>query len=263
MSFAMILVRVLCYYLAICLFLYLIQGKLIFFPQALSVAGEERYREWQVEFTSLDTKLHGWFFKGKSEDAKKLLIYFGGNAEEVSGSFGEFQVNLDCSLLFVNYRGYGKSEGSPSQDELFADALFLYDRMVNEYGFNREDIVLLGRSLGSGVATFLASKRTVAGLILVTPFDSVLSIASSKYFIFPIKLLLRHPFLSSEFAKQIDDPLLEIVATKDEIIPNAHSKMLFDAWQGDKKYVEIKGANHQNISTYPNYWAEIRKFIFS
>ena len=264
MTFIMILTRIFFYYFIICILLYFIQGKLIFFPQPLSAAQYESYKELEVSFQREDDiSLHGWFLKGQGEGAKKLIIYFGGNAEEVSGSFAEFRDNLDSSLLVINYRGFGKSKGSPSQEALFADGLFIYDEIKKKHGFSEENIILFGRSLGSGVATFVASKRKVGKVILVTPFDSVLNIARKKYFIFPVKLLLNHPFPSVVFAANIAYPLLEIVATEDEVIPNAHSKSLFEAWKGEKKYIEIEGANHQNVSNFRNYWTEIRDFISS
>lgn len=243
--------------------LYLIQSKLIFFPQPLIQSQVERYKDLELTFQRENVKLHGWFLKGEKEYPNKLIIYFGGNAEEVSGSFTELQNNTACSLLVMNYRGFGKSEGTPSQDSLFADSLYIFDQVVEENGFSKENIILFGRSLGSGIATYLASKRQVGRVILVTPFDSILSIARKRYFLLPVKLLLKHPFPSSEFAANINHPLLEIIATHDEVIPLTHSQALFDSWKGAKRIVEIQGANHQNISGFNNYWAEINDFISS
>ena len=103
------------------------------------------------------------------------IIYYGGNAEEVSQNLHDLKKFGDYSMLFVNYRGYGKSEGWPGQDVLFSDALFIFDHITNNYNIEPSNIFLMGRSLGSAVAVHVGSKRSVKGMILVTPFDQMLT----------------------------------------------------------------------------------------
>ena len=218
-------------------------------------------RPFEKAFTHENIKLHGWFMERVQEKCRKLIIYFGGNAEEVSYSFTEYQKHTSCSLLFVNYRSYGKSEGKPSQDALFLDGLYLFDEILRQTNRSPKDVILVGRSLGSGVASYVASKRKIGGVILITPYDSLKNVASKRYFMFPLSILLKHPFNSVSYAEKITAPLLAIIAAGDTVIPPPHSKSLYNAWKGSKKSFMIEGANHQNVSNFDAYWDEINAFI--
>ena len=123
-------------------------------------------------------------------------------------------------------------------------------------------IVAMGRSLGSGVAVHLAAHRELAGVILVSPYDSVRALAQSIYPWLPVGLLLKHPFDSMSRAGSLAAPLLCLVAENDNVIPPAHSRRLFDAWGGgDKRWLEVRGAGHDDISGDLRYWDEIASFL--
>jgi pimeloyl-ACP methyl ester carboxylesterase len=240
---------------------YLLQEKLIFYPQkGVSSSFQERYAADQIRLDRGALALHGWLIR-KNDPPRSLLVYYGGNAEEVSLNLGELDRLPVDALLLMNYRGYGLSQGRPSETLLVADAIWVLDTMVARLGLAPEQVILMGRSLGTGVAVQVAAQRPVASLILVTPFDSLVSVARKHYPFLPAGLLLRHRFDSIGLAPQRSQPALFLVAEADEIIPNAASLRLSQAWGGEVTQVTIAGAGHNDIHQSPRYWEAIREFV--
>jgi pimeloyl-ACP methyl ester carboxylesterase len=244
--------------------IYLFQERLIFFPQPLTQDPLQAYPGAALEEVSLVTndqvKLRGWLVHATATRAPApLLIYFGGNAEEVSWLASTAGKYAGWSLLIVNYRGYGGSEGKPGEAALFSDALQIYDYAVGRARDGR--VAVMGRSLGSGVAVHLAAQRPVAGAILVSPYDSVESVAEGVYPFLPIHLMLRHRFDSLSHAPQIKAPLLCLVASDDRVIPRPHSERLYAAWGGRKQWREIRPAEHDSLADAPQYWQAIADFL--
>lgn len=222
----------------------------------------QNYPDSEVQLTTPDhVKLHGWFVKNKGVSKSPLLIYFGGNAEEVTGWLWDKDNFPDWSLLTVNYRSAGLSEGQPSEANLCKDALFLYDTFSAKEEVDKTKIVVFGRSLGTGVAVYLASQRPLQGVILVSPFDSVRSVAQARYFFVPVSLLLKHPFDSLALAPSIKVPMLAVLATEDTTISLAHSKRLIEAWGGKTSLKVITGVGHNDIQEGEGYWETIREFL--
>jgi len=244
--------------------LYFLQERLIFFPQPLSQDPVQANPGAAIEEVSLVTadqvQLHGWLVKATTAQAPApLLIYFGGNAEEVSWLASTAERYAGWSLLLFNYRGYGRSEGKPGEAELFADALQIYDYAASRVQGGR--VAVMGRSLGSGAAVYLAARRPVAGVILVSPYDSVESVAKGIYPYLPIGLMLKHRFDSLSRAPQIKAPLLCLVASDDRVIPQPHSERLYAAWGGRKEWREIRPAAHDSIADAREYWQAIASFL--
>ncbi len=250
-------------YVAILILMYFFQERLIFFTQPISNPYVNRFAEHEITFEHNGVKLHGWFVRKNVTAEAPLIVYYGGNAEEVSGNLLDLKSYPDSALLFMNYRGYGKSKGRPSEKNLVSDALHILDEIVRKEGIDLQHVVLLGRSLGSGVATQVAHQRDVGGVILVTPFDSLANVAKSHYPVFPVKLLIRHPFKSVNFAETITIPALNMMGTADRIIPNRHSQALAEAWKGEMESVIIRQADHNNIQLFPQYWESINSFLDS
>ena len=163
------------------------------------------------------------------------------------------------SWLLTDYRGYGASEGSPSEKNLVSDALVWHRYAVHELKAGK--IFAFGRSLGSGVATALAAARPLAGVILAAPFDSLLAVAQRHYPFLPVKWLLRHRFDSLARAPRIAAPLLCLVAARDEVIPPAHAERLYRAWGGPKEKIVLAGAAHNDLDAAPAFWSAIRRFV--
>ena len=247
-------------YLLICLGLYLFQDSLIFFPRKLSENSSDviKYKNYEITINSGDIRLHGWLLnKGR----EKLLIYYGGNGDQVSYDIPEMLKLEDYSVLLLNYRGYGLSEGRPGEKEIFSDALNVFDFITSELKLPPGNVTLLGRSLGSGVAVYVASKRSVARVILATPFDSIRNIAKSRFPIFPVGLILRHPFESIKYASDVACPAMIIMAGKDSTIPNGHSLNLANSWPGRCDIVKLDQADHNDINTYPEFWEAVKSYL--
>ncbi len=243
--------------------LYLAQDHLIFYPAPTPTQTITTYKRQQYTVKRDGLTLHGWFINGKDKISLKnpLLIYYGGNAEDVSTNLPEINNYPTSNLLFMNYRGYGQNQGKPSEENLSQDALYIFDQISKQHEINPQEIILLGRSLGTGVATFVASKRKVRAVILVTPFDSLLNIAKKQYPIFPVKLMLKHPFNSLALSPSIESPLLNLMAEHDTIIPKSHAEKLAAHWQGPVVSVTIKNAGHNDINSFKEYWQHMNHFI--
>lgn len=240
---------------------WLFQERMLFFPRPVESRLAPRADVEELVLTAADgVKLRGWLVKAATTRGP-LVIYFGGNAEEVSWLTGVAEEFAGWSLLLINYRGYGDSEGRPGEKELFADALVVYDYAAQRADVAPGRIVAMGRSLGSGVAVHLAAHRSVRGVILVSPYDSILEVARGHYPFLPVSLLLRHRFESLALAPQIEAPLLCLVATQDRVIPALHSRALFDAWRGARTWREIPLADHDSIAGEPEYWRSIAEFL--
>ncbi|MEW6689742.1 MAG: alpha/beta hydrolase [Pseudomonadota bacterium] len=202
-------------------------------------------------------KIHAWHLKASGP----LVLYFGGNAEEVSWMLEEVAVAPVASWLLVDYRGYGASEGSPSERALVADAIALYDHAAALPGADPGRIYAFGRSLGSGVAVALAAARPLAGLVLATPFDSLAAVAKRYYWYLPVDLMLKHRFDSIALAPKLKIPLLCLIAERDEVIPPVHGERLFEAWGGPKRKVLLQAASHNTSDAHPLFWLSIREFL--
>ena len=240
------------------LLMYFAQDSLIFFPQPLAeerrAAIAQRAAAESLFINAADgTRLHAWHVKGNP-----LILYFGGNAEEVSWMLDEAaQRTPGVGWLLVDYRGYGASGGSPSEKALTEDALRWYDQIAAQY----KTTYVFGRSLGSGVAVQLAAQRPIAGVILVSPFDSLVEVGKRHYPLLPVGWMLRHRFDSAAIAPKITAPLLCIVAAADQIVPAEHSKRLFDAWGGEKRWIALDGAGHNSTDGHADYWSSIVAFL--
>jgi uncharacterized protein len=245
------------------LLVYFAQDALIFHRQPL--AGERRaeiLRHPDVAALWLaaadGTRVHAWHL----QSGPRLVLYFGGNAEEVSWMLDPARARAPgVSWLLLDYRGYGLSAGAPSEKALVADALALYDHAAALPGVDANHIYAFGRSLGSGVAVALAAQRRLAGLILVTPYDSLAAVAKRYYWYLPVDWMLKHRFDSLALAPLQQTPLLCFIAGRDEVIPPEHAERLVAAWGGPKRRIELAGAAHDTADDAAQFWPAIRDFL--
>ena len=247
--------------------LYFAQDQLIFFrqpaPDASPHSADLAISEVRIA-THDGVSLRGWLARpaaAASSERLPLTIYFGGNAEEVSYMAASAGRLPGWSLLAVNYRGYGGNAGNPSERALFADALALYDWAAGRPEIDPTRIAAIGRSLGSGVAVYLAAERPLARLVLVTPYDSLRAVAQRHYPYLPVSFLLKHRFDSIGRAQRISTPLLVLAAQRDSIVPPAHARALFAQWRGPKTWREFAGAGHNDLDADPEYWKAIAAFL--
>ncbi len=254
--------------LLICMFLYFMQDKMIFFPQPLHQQTLSLIRDTYPEAVEKNLemqdgpKLHGWFVnESKPEEKPGLIFFFGGNAEEVSHMIERVRHYEGWATVLINYRGYGKSEGRPGEKKLNSDALEVYDHFSSRDDIDPEKIVIMGRSLGTGVATHLAYHRQNRGLILISPFTSILSLAQRMFPVLPVKWLLRHPFNSLEKAPHIRTPLFVILGSEDQIVAPKESEKLARHWAGPATVKVIEGEDHNTLSANPLFEEYVKKSL--
>ena len=247
--------------------LYFQQEQLLFYPVTINEGNRKAIKEryGHVEEVTVSTadqkKLHGWYQRSPGKGGKPLLIYFGGNAEDISFLPSAADRVAGWSLLVINYRGYGLSEGAPGQQEIFEDALWIHDEFARRDDVNADRIAVMGRSLGSGVAVHLAAHRPIRAAVLVTPYDSITRVAQEKFWYAPVALILKHPFDSLALAPNIDRPALFMVAGEDTLIPPEHARRLYDAWAGPKRWHLVEKENHDTIDFDGGYWPVIGEFL--
>jgi fermentation-respiration switch protein FrsA (DUF1100 family) len=251
------------------LVVYFLQDRLMFFPQPLSQARRALIAQQypavdEVILRAADgTRLHAW--RVRAGTGAPLVLYFGGNAEEVSGmleAIGDPQAGATpgVSWLLLDYRGYGASDGAPAEAALVADARLLFDHARALADGGAQPIFAFGRSLGSGVAVALAASRPLDGVVLVTPFDSAVAVAKRYYPYLPVDWMMKHRFDSIAHAPRLGIPLLCVIAERDEVIPPVHGERLFEAWAGPKRKLLLPGATHGD-GDGPVVWEEVRRFL--
>jgi uncharacterized protein len=236
-------------YAALCIVLFAMQRSMIYYPQPGAAESPD---------STLTIPVHGATLRVsvRAHAGRKALIYFGGNAEDVSLNLPDFSAAFpDRALFLLHYRGYGGSSGSPSEQAIQGDAMALFDQVGLQYS----DIAVIGRSLGSGVAVHLASLRPVSSLVLVTPYDSIQELAARQFPYFPIRWLLTDKFESWRYAPAIHSPTLLLAAANDEVIPRASTEQLYGAFSpGVASLTVIPEVGHNTISSSPLYLEGIR-----
>jgi cephalosporin-C deacetylase-like acetyl esterase len=252
-------------YVGLCVLLYFAQHGLIF-PAPQQAGKPVPPPGWVLETIPFKTHdglpLTGWLVR-PPEGKLPLLIYFGGNAEEVSWTAGFAERTPSHALLLVNYRGYGGHPGQVSEDALVADGIAVYDQAKALANIRSDRISIHGRSLGSGVAVGVAAARPVEKVVLTTPFDSLRAVAGNAYPFVPVSLLLRHPFDSVARAPRITAPVLMLVAERDQIMRPTQHEALAAAWKGRVRVQRFPTADHNDIPDTAGYWDTIAAFLNS
>jgi pimeloyl-ACP methyl ester carboxylesterase len=239
-------------YLAACLYLFTFQRDFIYFPPESAMLRPPVTSTLAVPGALLKVS-------ERPLPGSRAVIYLGGNAEDVSASLPLLERAFpDRALYLLHYRGYAGSTGTPTEDALVADALALFDRVAAIHG-NSGDIVLIGRSLGSGIAIQVASQRPVAKLVLVTPYDSLQDLAAEQFPLFPVRWLLQDKYESWRYAPRIKAPTVILAAGRDEIIPASSTQLLLSRFPpGVATMKVIDGADHNSISDSAAYPSLLR-----
>ena len=239
-----LVVIVVALYLALCVALFVFQRALIYFPQPAALATPETMLTLAVADAQVQVSV-------RPHNGPNALIYFGGNAEDVSRNLPEFsQAFPDHALYLLHYRGFGGSSGSPSEEAISQDAMTLFDKVYDTH----PHVAVVGRSLGSGVAARLASQRPASRLILITPYNSLEDLAVRQYPVFPVKWLLKDKFESWKYAEHISIPTLLLMAEDDEVIPRSSTETLYAHFaKGVASLKVIPGVGHNSISDSPDY----------
>lgn len=206
--------------------------------------------------------LRGWMVRNSTEARTPLVIYFGGSGSEASDMI-PFAKSLDgWSVALVNYRGFGLSEGTPTQSNVLADALFIYDTLTTRTDIDAGHVVAMGYSLGTGVAVYLADQRPVVGSILASPYDYWTLIGVKQTALYaPLEGIMKHYFDSISRAPGIQTPLLSLMGAEDEYIPPALSQKLVDFWGGKVTVFQYPGEDHGFLFHNNNSWKDIENFL--
>ena len=255
-----ILLILLASYLVLVLLIYLFQRKMLYFPSIEPT--ETAYEVLTLDSAELKIKV-----LVDNPELEQAVIYFGGNGENVYEGAKRMQSAFtDRAAYYVNYPGYGGSGGSPTESTIIQAAQDVYAHVKQRHPV----IAIVGRSLGTGVAVTLASENKVSGLILISPYDSIVELAFSHYPFFPTRWLLKDKFDSASLAAKISSKILIILAAEDKVIPPKHSKRFIEALkkgQSNEPFAErvrvqvYKDADHNNLHLDPGFMRQIREFL--
>ncbi len=243
--------------------LYFLQEKMLFHPTVLS-------QDFKFEFshpfeelyfnTDNNAVINALHFK--AENPKGVILYFHGNAGDLSrwGIITEFFVKKQYDVLVMDYRTFGKSTGKLSEAALYNDSEYCYNYLKEYYSEN--DITIYGRSLGTGIATYIASKNKPKQLILETPYHSITDVAKSKFPIFPVKYIVKYKLPSYQFITQVECPIFIFHGTNDEVIPYKSAQNLFNiAPMSQTTFTTIEGGHHGDLVSFETYHEQIKNIL--
>lgn len=240
-------------YAGVCALLYFKQRDMMYYPQFTRVDAAQT--DFSIERDG--AVLRGWVLNA---DKPKAIVYFGGNGESVQANREDFlRWFPGHSVYLVAYRGYGASDGQPDEKALFADALAVFDRARSEHP--GQAVAVVGRSLGSGVAAYVASQRPVDRLALITPFDSLADVAQSHYRWLPVRWLIKDRYDSVANLARYEGPLLVVRAGRDEVIPAANTARLVASLRKPPQVATLPEAGHNDLSEYPGYGQALSAFM--
>jgi fermentation-respiration switch protein FrsA (DUF1100 family) len=240
------------------------QDRLLYFPTRRLAAAPAAFglEADEVKVAAEDgVRLHGWWIRS---GGLRVLLFFHGNAGNIADRLDRARTivrRFGLDVLLVDYRGYGRSGGSPSEEGLYRDARAVY-RTAVEGGFRPERILLFGESLGSAVAIDLARRWPCAGVILETPFLSVPALAREHYPFVPA-WLVRSGFDNLAKIADVSAPKLLLVAEHDEVVPAAHGRRLYEQARGTRELFVIPGAHHNDTYVVGGepYWKAWERFL--
>lgn len=235
-------------YAGLCLFLFLFQSNLVYFPaKALYTNPERAGLKFEDVWLTADDgiRIHGWFVP--HGDPRGTLLFFHGNAGNMADRIDSLSIfhDLELNTLIIDYHGYGSSGGAPGEKQTYLDAMAAWTYLVEQRNIPPDQIVVFGRSLGGGVASWLASEVRPAGLILESSFTSVPDLAAKLYPVFPVRWLSRIRYDSRSALSRVHCPVLIVHSPNDDIVPFAHARALYDAASEPKDFLELRG-NHND-----------------
>ncbi|NKB37950.1 MAG: alpha/beta hydrolase [Gammaproteobacteria bacterium] len=238
-------------YIGASVLLYIFQRDLLYFPT-------EKY-EHPFDRFSISSQGETIELIVLNKGNSKALLYFGGNGEAVVANAEAFlSIFSDLTIYLVNYRGYGGSSGKPTESGICADSLTIYDEIIEHH----TQLSVAGRSLGSGVATYLAAERTIESIVLITPYDSILNVVKTRLPVFPVKLLLKDHYDSLSRVKNIQSKVLVIAAEHDQVIPMKHTQRLIDEFgSGQTRLKIIRNSGHNSLSINDDYLLSLKEFV--
>ena len=253
-------------YLLLMALIFFMQSRMLYFPykeHALDPTRAGMSFEDLMLKTADGVRVSAWFVPvRKGERASAAVIVCHGNAGNISHRLDTIQIfnRLGLDVLIFDYRGYGKSEGSPDEKGTYEDARAAW-RFLREKGYGSEKIVVFGRSLGGAIASRLAREVGPAALIVESSFTSVPDLASEIYWYFPVRLLSRFEYPTAKNLSIVKAPVLVIHSREDNLIPFAHGERNFASAKEPKTFLPIRGDHNEGFFVSKNYVPGLRKFL--
>lgn len=228
-------------YVGTCAALFFFQRSLLYFPQPARI---------KTPLVPVEGR-PGVVASHRERPGTQAVIYFGGNGEDVTQNLAPLaQAFPQHALYLMHYRGYGQSTGKPTEADIARDALALFEQVHKLH----PQVTVIGRSLGSGVATRLASQRPAARLVLITPYDSIEDIAAAQFRLFPVRWLLLDKYASWRYVPQVQAPTTVLMAEHDEVIPRSSTEQLMTRFAAGRATLHlVPGTGHNDISLAPGY----------
>lgn len=252
-------------YLLLLLLMYLAQSSMIYYPvRELPYSPDDIGMEYEnVTFTTDDAvEIHGWYIPHRR--ARGTILFHHGNAGNISGRLETLRVmhDLRLNILIYDYRGYGRSEGKPSEKGTYRDAMAAWSYLTDQRGIAADQIFSMGRSLGGAVAVWLATQTNPAGLILESTFTSAADLGAELYPFFPVRSLIRYEYASLARIKDIEAPVLIAHSREDDLVSFSHGRKLYDAAGEPKTFLEMQGGHGGAfIETGKQYRLALDEFI--
>jgi uncharacterized protein len=237
-------------YLCFGAMLFFNQSRMVYFPEneIITTPGEIGLAYEDVRFRAEDAiLLAGWFIK--NEQDKGTILFCHGNAGNISHRLASIEIfhRLGYSIFIFDYRGYGESQGKPTEKGTYLDAEAAWKYLTQEKHLMPSDIIIFGRSLGGAVGAWLADKKNPAACILESVFTSAKDMASAIYPFMPASLICRFDYNTLKAVKKINAPLLIIHSPDDEIVPFSHGRRLFDAAREPKAFLKLSGDHNSGF----------------
>ncbi len=252
-------------YLGFCAILWGCQSRFVYFPQKQLDGSPEELglSHEEVFFSAADgVELHGWFVPAKSPRGAVLFCH--GNAGNISHRLESLYMfnRLGLSTFIFDYRGYGKSQGKPSEKGTYLDAAAAWKYLTEKQQIPPGKIIVFGRSLGGSIAAHLCRTHTPGALIMESTFTSAADMAAEIYPFLPARLLCRFDYSSLDYAQQVKCPLLIVHSRNDEIIPFSHGRKIFEAAGEPKEFLEIAGSHNDGFLVSTGVYEQgLDKFI--
>jgi len=267
-SFLLVLIFLfLLFFLFICyaFYLYFNQSKYVYFPLkniiATPMAAGFFYEDLMLK-TEDGIKISAWYVPHENETATILFLHGNGGNMSHNIDFIEMFYKLKFSTFIIDYRGYGKSEGTPDEEGTYLDAEVSWNYLVEEKKINPSDIVVYGRSLGGAIGAKLSEKNKTLAVILDSTFTSIKEIGAKQYPFLPVRKFFKFEYSTIKYLKNLKSPVLVIHSIEDRYIPFSHAQKLYEAAPGIKELMEVRGDHNSNfIISRKEYEESIYNFI--
>ncbi len=252
-------------YFGMLILLFIMQSRLVYFPyrQIICTPADIRLQYEDITMKTSDgLNLNAWFVPAKSPTGTVLFCH--GNGGNICYSLDVIETlnKLNLNVLIFDYRGYGRSEGSPTENGTYTDAETAYQWLVNDKNIPESEIIVVGRSLGAAIAANLAKNHNPRLLILESGFSSTPDVAAKQYPIFPVRLLCRYGYKTADYVKDIRCPLLVIHSPDDEIIPYSNGRKIFISAKEPKEFLEISGSHNEGYADSGDVYVNgLRNFL--